>query len=302
MVWYDRFKNRIAIKSPIGRAFLAEILGTCLLCAFGNGSVAQSVLSNKEMGTYISVNWGYGLGAAMGVFVSTGASGGHLNPAVSLAMAVLGKLRWRYLPAYVIAQTIGSFLSSILVYFVYLDGLNNFDGGNRSVTGPLATAGIFSTYPLDHVTWATGLGDQIVGTMLLVICVLAVTDHKHGVNPSSGLVPVIVGFIVFLLGISFGYNCGYAINPARDLGPRIFTAIFGWGLETFSFRNYNWFWIPLIGPLIGGLLATVVYPLVIGIHLDNEVNDELVDIDEVKFSCSSLSYCTESNETDLTKL
>ena len=114
----------------------------------------------------------------------------------------------------------------------FSDALNKYDGGARAVTGVNGTAGIWATYPKDYLSIGNGFGDQICGTALLLACVLAINDNKN-MKPPKGMVPFCIGMVVAVIGMAFGYNCGYAINPARDLGPRIFTAIAGWGTKVF---------------------------------------------------------------------
>ncbi|XP_078604673.1 aquaporin-10-like [Branchiostoma floridae x Branchiostoma japonicum] len=272
--WTERVVGALRVRRFVFRAALAELLGTFLLVTMGNGSVAQVVLSREDKGTFLSINWGYGIGVVIGVYASWGVSGAHLNPAVSLTMAVLGKLRWVYLPCYVMAQMIGAFLSAACVYIVYYDALANFDGGTRVVLGVNGTGGIFSTYPQDYLSIGSGVLDQVVGTALLLCGVLALTDSRNN-KVTAGMEPLLVGLLVLAIGTSFGFNCGYAINPARDLGPRIFTAMAGWGIEVFRAGNH-WWWVPIVGPLIGGLVGGLVYTLMVALHHPEEEDDEPV--------------------------
>ncbi|KAK3608180.1 hypothetical protein CHS0354_034135 [Potamilus streckersoni] len=263
------FSSRIAIRSQLSREALAEFLGTFVVLVFGTASVAQSVLSSANLGTSLSIHFSWGIGVMMGVYVSGGVSGGHLNPAVTLALSCLGRFPWKKVPVYMLAQYLGSFVASACVYLVYMDALNNFDGGKRLVDGEKATAGIWSTYPQSYVSTYNAFGDQIFGTAMLLVCVLAITDERN-MNPPKGLVPVIIGLLVIAIGMTLGLNCGYPINPARDLAPRIFTAIAGWGDAPFKFRDYNWFWVPIVGPLLGAILGAFLYQLCVGFHWPKE--------------------------------
>jgi MIP family channel proteins len=235
----------------------AEFLGTFVLIAFGAGSVAQVVLSGQAAGTYLSISLAWGLAVTMGIYVAGGVSGAHLNPAVSLALAVRGDLPWSKLGPYALAQTTGAFAGAAFVFAVYREAFDHFDGGLRQVTGPLGTAGIFATYPQPFLSTRGGFLDQVAGTALLLLAVLAIGDRKNQA-PSPGTAPLVVGALVAVIGMSFGYNSGYAINPARDLGPRLFTALAGWGPDVFRAGNY-WFWIPLVAPCLGALAGTFVY-------------------------------------------
>jgi MIP family channel proteins len=244
------------------REALAEFLGTFVLIVFGAGVVAQFVLSGGASGSYLAINIGWGIAVTLGCYVAGGVSGAHLNPAVTLAVAVHRGFPWRKVPAYVAAQTAGAFTGAAVAFFSYREAFDAFDGGVRQVTGPLATAGIFATYPQPFLSLAGGFVDQIVGTALLLAVVFALGD-KRNQPPAPGSGPVIVGLLVVVIGMAFGFNAGYAINPARDLGPRVFTYLAGWGSPVFSAGN-GWWWVPLVAPAMGGVLGGFVYDACIG--------------------------------------
>ena len=247
------------------REALAEFLGTCVLIIFGSAVVAQVVLSGGANGSYLSINLGWGLGVTMAIYVSAGVSGAHLNPAVTVALAVHRGFPWSKVVPYCLAQTAGAFTGALVTFVTYRDAFNHFDGGTRFVTGAKATAGIFATYPQEFLSNVPGgLVDQIVGTAILLLLVLALGDQKN-FAAEARLQPILVGLAVVLIGMTFGFNSGYAINPARDLGPRLFTLIAGWGGEVFTAGN-SWWWVPLVGPLIGGVLGGYVYDLCITKH------------------------------------
>jgi len=242
---------------------LAEFLGTFVLIAFGLGVVAQTVLSKGSAGTTLSINIAWGLAVTMGCYVAGGVSGAHLNPAVTLALAVRGRFPWARVAPYIFAQFLGAFVASAVVYVTYSEALAAFDGGVRQVTGPQGSAGIWATYPQPFLsTFPGGFIDQIVGTALLVGVIFAISDTRNS-PPPSGLAPVIVGLLVLAIGASFGFNSGYAINPARDLGPRLFTALAGWGSEVFRAGN-NWWWVPVIAPCVGAVAGGWVYDVLVG--------------------------------------
>jgi len=245
------------------RQVLAECLGTFVLILFGAGVVAQYTVSKQTAGSYLAINLAWGLGVVMGCYVSAGVSGAHLNPAVTLAAAVYRGFPWRKVLPYVAGQFVGAFVAAAVVYLTYREGLTAFDGGVRQVLGPQGTAGIFATYPQPYLTtFPGGFIDQVVGTMILVAVILGITDQRNAPAP-AGLTPLIVGLLVVGIGTAFGVNCGYAINPARDLGPRMFTALAGWGSEVFRAGNH-WWWVPVVAPLIGGVLGGWVYDLFVG--------------------------------------
>jgi MIP family channel proteins len=242
------------MKNDTLREAAAEFLGTFTLIIFGAGVVAQVVLGNKTHGDYLSINLGWGLGVVMGCYVAGGVSGAHLNPAVTLALAVCRGFAWRKVLPYWIAQVAGAFAASAVVYFTYLEAIDKFEGGART----LATAGIWATYPQDYLTnFPGGFIDQVVGTAMLMLVVLAVSDQRNmKLSPSLG--PIIVGACVMAIGMTYGLNSGYAINPARDFGPRLFTYLAGWGEQVFTAHD-GWWWVPIVGPLCGAVLGGWVY-------------------------------------------
>ena len=245
------------------REVLAECLGTFVLILFGAGVVAQNIVSKGSAGSYLAINLAWGLGVVMGCYVSYGVSGAHLNPAVTLAAAVHRGFPWKKVLPYMAGQFVGAFVAAAVVYLTYREGLTAFDGGVRQVLGPQGTAGIFATYPQPYLTtFPGGFIDQVVGTAILIMVILGITDQRNAPAP-TGLAPVIVGLLVVGIGAAYGVNSGYAINPARDLGPRLFTAMAGWGSEVFRAGNY-WWWVPVVAPLIGGVLGGWIYDLFVG--------------------------------------
>lgn len=247
------------------REAAAEFLGTFILLLFGSAVVAQVVLSGSANGTYLSINLAWGLAVTMAIYVSAGVSGAHLNPAVTVALAVHRGFAWSKVAPYCLAQTAGAFAGAAVTFLTYREAFNHFDGGARLVSGAKATAGIFATYPQDFLSNVPGgLVDQIVGTALLMLLVLAIGDQKN-FAPEGRMQPILVGAAVVLIGMCFGFNAGYAINPARDFGPRLFTALAGWGGDVFTAAG-GWWWVPIVGPLIGGVLGGWVYDLFITRH------------------------------------
>ena len=244
------------------REMLSEFLGTFVLILFGVGVVAQVSLGGGATGQYLSINLAWGLGVTLGVYVSAAASGAHLNPAVTVAFAAWRGFPWAKVGGYIAAQMAGAFVASAVVYLTYADALDHFDGGVRQVTGALGTAGIWATYPQPWLSTFNGLIDQIVGTAVLMLLIFALTDPRNG-PPQANVAPVVIGLVVVAIGLSYGLNAGYAINPARDFGPRLFTALAGWGGEVFNAGN-GWWWVPIAGPMIGGPIGGLVYDLCVG--------------------------------------
>lgn len=276
-----QIRNKLRISSPIFREFVAECLGTFFLVTFGDASVAQSVLSKEEKGDFFSINWGFGMGAMLAVLICGGVSGAHLNPAVTLAMAIVGKHPWKKVLHYMAGQYLGGFLAAAVVLGVYSEGIYYYEDHVGNGTLNIGnTAGIFATYPYLWTTTLGGLVDQIVGTMVLLIAICAITDEKN-MQISKPLIPLYVGFTFVAIGVAFGANCGYAINPARDLSPRIITLIAGWGTTTFTVNDY-WFWVPIVGPHVGAILGVFIYILCIEVHWPEDDKNESLAKSKVK--------------------
>lgn len=262
-------------KGLIGELW-AEFFGTFILICFGDGVVAMlwalfgsgrtdALGPLQSASDWLLITWGWGFGVAFAVYTVGGITGAHLNPAVTVGLAIRRQFPWRKAPSYFAAQLVGAFVGAALVYAVYNAAINNWDTVHHIVKGTpasVATYSTFATFPAKylHTIWGP-LIDQIVGTFFLVLFIFAITD-RFNQPVLSNLAPLAVGFIIVVIGISFGANAGYAINPARDFGPRMFALIAGWGKIAFpgDYGNINnYFWIPIVGPFIGGAIAAVVY-------------------------------------------
>ncbi|XP_072004226.1 aquaporin-9 isoform X2 [Engystomops pustulosus] len=233
-------------------------------------SIATAVLNYGSSAGILGATVGGSLAVTMAVYATGGVSGGHINPAVSFAMCMTGKLPWVKLPFYVSAQFLGAITGSAAVFGVYYDALMKYSGGVLTVTGQNATAHIFATYPSPYLSTLNGLVDQIMSTALLLILIFAMFDKKNMPVP-SGLEPIAIGLLILTLGLSLGSNCGGAMNPARDLGPRIFTSLAGWGSEVFTAGNGFW-WIPVVGPMCGAVIGSYIYILCIEAHHKKDVD------------------------------
>lgn len=275
----------------------AEFFGTLVLVAFGCGSVAMAAIALPEsgrgtVGLASSADWlvialGWGLAVTFGVYIAGGISGAHLNPAVTLAQAVLRDFSWRKVLPYMGAQLAGAFIGAALVFLLYHDAISAFEAGEKIDRGSLdsaATFGVFATGPAPYFDNVLGpLIDQVVGTAFLVAIIFALTD-EYNTPVRANLAPVVVGIIVIGIALSFGANAGYAINPARDLGPRLLAWIAGWGEVAVPGNTENisaYFWVPIVGPLAGGLLGGLLYDRVIrdgliarGVTPDEEIDDK----------------------------
>ena len=235
----------------------AEFFGTLILIHFGNGVVAMVVLFGHGApgeivnGGYTNITIAWGLAVTMGVYVAGRISGGHINPAVTLAVAVFRGFPWRKVIPYWIAQVAGAFVAAAIVYWNYRPQFHVADPGLDH------TAGVFTTFPAFPQMLSAGLLDQTIGTALLVFMILAITDERNQ-PPGANLIPVLIGAIVVVIGMGFGGLHGFAINPARDFGPRLFTVVAGFKNNGLTDAPYV-FWVPIVGPLIGGLIGAALY-------------------------------------------
>ncbi|KAF8496885.1 aquaporin-like protein [Russula emetica] len=265
-IYFTQYPNQWAKIRETIREPVAEMLGTMILILVGNGVNCQFALSGdvdvspSSQGSYLGFNIAWGCGAALGVWVCGGVSGGHINPAVTLCMAVFRGLGWLKAVAYIFGQLIGAWLGALIVFANYSRAINIYEGGNGQRT--LKSARLFSTYPLSYMSSANCFFDEFIGTFILVFVVFAISDkHNSGLHPS--LVPLVIFIVILGIGAAFGMQTGYAVNPARDLGPRIMTAMVGYGAQVFTFRHHYWIWGSIIGSCCGGLVAALLYDLFI---------------------------------------
>jgi len=236
----------------------AELLGTFTLIVFGCGVVAQTVLTPFSAGAQ-SIHWAWGIGVVMGIYVAGGISGAHINPAVTVALAVRRGFPWGKVGPYALAQLVGAFLAALVIRWNYWEAFDKFDPAKG-----FKSQVVFNTYPnnanadMPNVSQLGAFRDQIIGTAVLVLLVLAIIDGRN-MSPGANMAPFIIGLVVVGIGMVLGANAGYAINPARDLGPRLVAFIFGWSDAFADQRGDFYAWVPIIGPLIGGPLGAYVY-------------------------------------------
>ena len=237
----------------------AEFLGTFVLILFGIGVVAMVVLfpsshaGETVHGGYTNITLGWGLAVTMGIYVAGKISGAHLNPAITLALAVFRKFPWIKVLPYWFAQTTAALAAAALVYWNYRPAFHQFDPQLER------SAGVFTTFPTFPELLQAGFLDQVIGTGLLVLLVFAITDEWN-LPPGANLAPLMIGLVVVAIGMSFGGMHGYAINPARDFGPRLFTVVAGFRNNGLTDGTRVW-WIPVVAPLLGGLAGAAIYDL-----------------------------------------
>jgi len=271
-----RHANRWSRMREYVREPAAEFLGTMILVIFGCGGSCQVVLSSSTAvsstpkGDSLSLNLGWAIGLAMGVWVSAGISGGHVNPAVTLAFASVRGFPWKKVPGYILAQLLGALCGAGIIYANYYHAINLYEGGPdiRTISG---TAGLFGTYAANYVTPVSCFFAEFLGSAMLIIAIFCATD-KRNASPSLGLVPLVLFIALLGIGLGLGLETGAAVNPARDLGPRIMTAMVGYGRAVFDFRNQYWIWCPLLGPIFGMQAGALVYDALVYTGPDSIVN------------------------------
>ncbi|CAI6322595.1 unnamed protein product [Periconia digitata] len=289
-LWWSRV--RIAMREPF-----AEFWGVVIMVLFGDGSVAQVLLSAGQttapggagFGPYQTISWGWGLGVMLGIYVA-GDSGAYLNPAITFCSCLFRQLPWRRFPVYFIAQILGAFVGSGIIdipsalnficltyndfrylrvpsrYAVYYPAIDWFEGapGRRSVPpAEKATANIFSTYPQPFLNTGQQFVSEFVASAILLFVVFALKDpSNHGSGKNDKWFPLCMFFLIFGLGACFGWETGYAINLARDFGPRLMSYCVGYGTQVWSAGGY-YFWVPMVAPFLGCAFGGFLYDLFI---------------------------------------
>ena len=241
--------------------YLAEVVGTMLLIILGDGVVANVSLkrSKAQDAGWIVVAVGWGLAVAMAVYAVGRISGAHINPAVTVSLATIGAFPWAEVPQYVLAQTIGGFLGAAVVWVTFLKHW-------RETPDPAAKLGVFSTIPAIRSP-AANLVTEAIGTAVLLFGILALGDQAQMLKQpgdldltvvySGAIYPLLVGLLVTAIGLSLGGPTGYAINPARDFGPRLAHAVLPIAAKGSS--DWSYAWIPIVGPLLGGIAGALLY-------------------------------------------
>ena len=248
---------------------IAEFLGTALLIFFGTGCVAALKLGGADLGLWeISIIWG--IGVSMGVYLAAGVSGAHLNPAVSIALWLFGTFERNKVPAYILAQTAGAFCAAALVYGLYSSLFFDFEQAQQMTRGSVASlelASVFSTYPHPSLSIGQAFLVEVVITAILLGMIMALTDDGNGL-PRGPLAPLLIGLLIAVIGGAMGPLTGFAMNPARDFGPKLMTFFAGWGEVAFTGgRDIPYFLVPLIAPVLGACIGAAGYKALICKHL-----------------------------------
>lgn len=239
---------------------IGEFIGSFILIFVGSGCVAALVLNGAAYGMWdISMVWGLGISIAL--YMTASISGAHINPAVTLSLAMYRGFPWVKVLPYIVAQTAGTFTAAAVVYGLYRDAFLSYEAAHGIVRGSAESqslAAIFSTFPAPYLNLFSAALVEIVITAFLVAAIFSFIDENNSFAPSKALFPLAVGIVVAVIGGSFGTLTGFAMNPARDFGPKLFTALAGWGNVALPGPN-GYFFIPILAPLLGAVLGGGIY-------------------------------------------
>jgi len=250
--------RRLRINNAIVRESLAELLGTLTLVFIGDSAIAN-YRGNPGVGQ-LGIAFGYASALAISVFATGGVSGGHLNPAVTLALCLTGRCDWNRLLPFSIAQYIGGFIGAAFTQGLFFDAFQDDDGRTNLF-------GVFATYPNGEISTGGAFLDQAMGTALLLYGIMAITD-KRNMQVPKGVIPLAIGLTLFMVISCSGSNTGAALNPARDLGPRLYSLAIGYD-DVFNAGNHFW-WIPVVACYVGGPIGALVYFFCIELHHPDE--------------------------------
>lgn len=266
-----------ALEQPsLSSQCLAEFLGTALLIFFGTGCVAALKVAGASFGLWeISIIWG--VGVSMAIYLSAGISGAHLNPAVSIALSLFTDFEKRKLPFYIICQVAGAFCGALLVYTLYSNLFFDFEQSRHMVRGTEASlelASVFSTYPHSALSTGQAFLVEVIITAILMGVIMSLSDDNNGL-PRGPLAPLLIGLLIAVIGSSMGPLTGFAMNPARDFGPKLMTFLTGWGeISLTGGRDIPYFLVPIFAPVVGACLGAAAYRGLIARHLPSPLATE----------------------------
>jgi glycerol uptake facilitator len=240
--------------------YLAEALAVFIIISFGDSVAAMYTVYNPNpyQGSYWGVCMAWGLAVTMAIYATGSISGTHANPAVTLALALYRKFSWRKVLPYFVAQVVGGLLGAALVYSLYAPVIDHYNAVSQLTRAGGGAAGMFFTHPGLAITPMHAFYDEIVLTAFLIFGIFAITEQYNEMAPGANSGALAIGFLVAIIGASMGYLEAWALNPARDLGPRIFCYLAGWGTSAFP-SPQNFWWVPLAGPMVGGVLGGAAY-------------------------------------------
>ncbi|KAG7386627.1 hypothetical protein PHYPSEUDO_015411 [Phytophthora pseudosyringae] len=246
------------VKSQFVKEMMAEFLATFICMLFGLSCMAQVTLSGGSAGNFVTIALAWGFAYFLGISIGGGVSGAHLNPTVTVTLALLKLLPWKKVPFYIFVQTVAAYMSALVVYIVYRPMFNEVDPERTT------THTVFATFPHENVDNLTCFVTEFLAAALLILGILALLD-QHNRPIGRHAVPPAIGVLVSAIAMGFAMNTGLAANGARDLGPRLFMLTTGWGSRVFTLNHY-YFWIPLVAPIMGGAAGAFVYEAMVSYH------------------------------------
>jgi glycerol uptake facilitator protein len=251
---------------------ISEAVAMFIIIAFGDSVAAMYSLYTPSpyQGAYWGVCIAWGLAVTIAIYTTGSVSGCHANPAVTLALALYRKFSWRKVIPYCIAQTVGAFLGACVVYYLFGPVIDHFNAANNMTRAAGGAAGVFFTHPGLAITPMHAFGDQIILTAFLIFGIFAITEQYNEMAPGANSGALIIGFLVATIGASMGYLEAWAINPSRDFGPRLFCFFTGWGASALP-SPQNYWWVPIVGPLIGGAVGGAAYQWLIHPYLPAKI-------------------------------
>ncbi|KAG6973131.1 hypothetical protein JG688_00003634 [Phytophthora aleatoria] len=261
---HDAVNLPFQVKSQFAKEMMAEFLATFICMLFGLSCMAQVSLSGGSAGSFVTIALAWGFAYFIGISIGGGVSGAHLNPTVTVTLALLKMLPWKKVPFYILVQTIASYVSALVVYILYRPMLNEIDPDRTT------THTVFATFPHENVGNFTCFLTEFLAAALLILGILALLD-QHNRPIGRHAVPPAIGVLVSAIAMGFAMNTGLAANGARDLGPRLFMLTAGWGSRVFTLSHY-YFWIPLVAPIMGGAAGAFVYEGMISYHHPNRAH------------------------------
>ncbi len=256
------------MKKTLRGELISEALAMFIVIAFGDSVAAMYTLYDPS--PYKQAYWGvcisWGLAVTISIYVCGAVSGCHGNPAVTLSLAIYRKFAWSKVIPYVIAQVIGAFLGAAIVYALFSPVINHFNDASHLTRAAGGAAGVFFTHPGLAITPMHAFSDQIILTGFLIFGIFAITEQYNEMAPGANLGALMIGFLVAIIGACMGYLEAWAINPARDFGPRLFCFFTGWGSSALPSPD-NYWWIPIVAPLIGAIIGGGAYQVLIHPYL-----------------------------------
>jgi glycerol uptake facilitator protein len=243
---------------------ISEAVAVLIIIAFGDSVAAMYFIYNPS--PYVNAYWGvciaWGIAVTIAIYATASVSGTHANPAVTLGLAVFRGFPWKKVAPYWIAQVIGGFLGAAIVYALFFPVIDHFNEVNHLTRETGGAAGVFFTHPGLAITPLHALSDEIILTAFLLFGIFAITEQYNEMAPQANTGALMIGLLVAVIGASMGYLEAWAINPARDLGPRIFAFFAGWGPSALPSPD-NYWWVPIVGPLVGGVVGAGAYQVLI---------------------------------------